>query len=260
MNRIYLQDGIEIINGDSLAVMREMPSRSFDAVICDPPYSSGGAFRADRTSSVTSDKYQTTQTKKTYPEFYGDNRDQRGLLAWCSLWMAEAVRLVHPGGHLMAFIDWRNLPTLTDSVQAGGWVWRGIVVWDKTETVRPKRGWFRSQSEYVVVATNGSAGQEQAREVCVYPSGVYREGVRRDKLHMTEKPVGVMKHLMAVLPPRSRILDPFMGSGTTLCAARELGHEAVGIEMSEEYCRIAAQRMDGVARIGKCSDVGSLFA
>lgn len=68
-----------------------------------------------------------------------------------------------------------------------------------------------------------------------------------------------MKHIMAVLPPRSRILDPFMGSGTTLCAARELGHEAVGIEMSEEYCRIAAQRMDGVVSTGRCVS-GSLFA
>ena len=71
-----------------------------------------------------------------------------------------------------------------------------------------------------------------------------REPIRaRDKLHLTGKPVPVMEHLMTILPAGSRILDPFAGSGTTLVAARNKGHTAVGIELSSDYHRIATDRL-----------------
>ena len=72
-----------------------------------------------------SKKYQTTGSK-AYPEFLGDHRDQRGFLAWCSLWLPATWRATREGGVLVTFIDWRMLPTMTDAVQAGGWIWRGI--------------------------------------------------------------------------------------------------------------------------------------
>ena len=62
--------------------------------------------------------------------------------------------------------------------------------------------------------------------------------------HPCPKPIGFWKKLMArgSVNERDIILDPFMGSGTTLQAARELGRYAIGIELSEEYCEIAAKR------------------
>ena len=52
-----------------------------------------------------------------------------------------------------------------------------------------------------------------------------------------------MEHLLGILPPGSRILDPFAGSGTTLAAARNKGHTAIGIELSPDYHRIACDRL-----------------
>ena len=69
---------------DTLAVLREMPSESVDAVITDPPYSSGGAFRGDRMGDTTS-KYVQTGTVIQRPDFAGDNRDQRSFEYWCVL-------------------------------------------------------------------------------------------------------------------------------------------------------------------------------
>lgn len=225
-----------VYRGDSLHLLRSIPTDSVDAVITDPPYSSGGLMRGDRTSK-TSSKYVMSGTKVAHPEFYGDNRDQRGMLAWCSLWMAECVRIVRPGGYLMVFTDWRQLPTFSDAIQAGGWVWRGIVVWDKTEGVRPQMGWFRAQCEYILVASNGGMGKEQGREVRVCAPGCYRENVRSaKKRHITGKPVNLMKRLMEVLPPGSVVLDPFAGSGTTALAAKEMNLKSISIEISEEYC------------------------
>lgn len=232
-----------IFRGDSLRILRDMPDESVDAVVTDPPYSSGGTFRSDRATQPASSKYVLHGTQTVRPEFYGDNRDQRSFLAWCSLWMAECLRIVRPGGVLMAFSDWRQYPTMSDAIQAGGWVWRGSVIWDKTEGSRPQKGWFRTgQSEFVMLGTKGSMPPEQERAgPCL--AGVWRGASNpMEKLHITGKPVGLMRWLLGVVPAGGTVLDPFMGSGTTLVAARDLGLQSIGIEISEEYCTVATGR------------------
>lgn len=126
----YEGGGVELYRGDSLALLRELPDESVDAVITDPPYSSGGLHRSDRNKS-TGDKYVQSGTQVQRPDFQGDHRDQRSYLAWCSLWLAECLRIVKPGRPALVFTDWRQLPTTCDALQAGGFVWRGVVAWDK---------------------------------------------------------------------------------------------------------------------------------
>lgn len=233
-----------VYQGDSLAILRSLPTASVDAVVTDPPYSSGGLMRADRTNSKTSDKYTVTGTELKRPEFYGDNRDQRSFGYWAALWLAECWRVTKPGGYLLCFTDWRQLPTMTDAVQAGGWVWRGVAVWDKTEAAKPQRGWFRAQAEYIITASHGAMGNEQDRAVGVCAPGVFRQAVNHgEKMHITGKPVGVMQQLLQVLPPGSVVLDPFAGSGTTLLAAKNLGHRGIGVEMSADYCDVIRTRL-----------------
>ncbi len=61
--------------------------------------------------------------------------------------------------------------------------------------------------------------------------------------HPTQKPVGLMSWCLGFAPEAQTILDPFMGSGTTLRAAKDLGRKAIGIEIEEKYCEIAARRL-----------------
>ena len=73
--------------------------------------------------------------------------------------------------------------------------------------------------------------------------GMLRKG-KEKRFHPTQKPLGVISWALSLCPevPKT-ILDPFMGSGTTLRAAKDLGRKAIGIEVDEKYCEIAAKRM-----------------
>ncbi len=75
------------------------------------------------------------------------------------------------------------------------------------------------------------------------PASRIREGGQSKLLHPTQKPLTLMKWCLDFFPDAQIILDPFMGSGTTLRAAKDLGRKAVGIEIEERYCEVAVKRM-----------------
>lgn len=229
-----------LVCGDALAVMPRLDNDTYDAIITDPPYASGGLTTAERKASPAR-KYLSSCK---YLDFDNDTRDQRTHFMWSVMWMQEALRLTRRGGWLMVFTDWRQFPLTSDALQVAGWTWRSVVTWDKTEACRPHQGMFRNQTEFILVATRGSIGREQDRPR-VFPAGVFRHYLKPgDKMHLTGKPVPLMAHLMSILSPHSVILDPFAGSGTTIIAARDLGHTAHGVDLSPDNIRIAQGRLD----------------
>jgi site-specific DNA-methyltransferase (adenine-specific) len=240
MTPYYDHAGITIYHGDCREILPTLPK--VDLVLTDPPYSSGGAMRSDR-NIATSSKYQLTGTSIEHGEFSGDNRDQRSLTLWLSFWFSDLLKIANPGAALLSFIDWRNLPCLIDAMQIGGWVYRGIVPWDKTEQARPDKGWFRSQCEYLVTGSHGP--MERGHEVDgLCQVGVFRFKVNiQKKQHITEKPIELLDAIIRTRSSWIKVLDPCMGSGTTLVAAKQLGRKAIGIEIEERYCEIAAKRL-----------------
>lgn len=244
-----IDNQIRIYRGDSLRVLRELPEASVDAVVTDPPYSSGGQSTAARKADPAQ-KYQSSGTKRVYPAMLGDNKDQRSFLAWASLWLSECWRIAKDGSPLLVFSDWRQLPVMSDAIQAAGWTWRGLVVWDKP-SARPARGQYRSQCEYLLFATKGRF--ERATDRCL--PGVFRHSVdTARKVHLTGKPEALMRELLEVAKADGTVLDPFMGSGTTGIACRDTGRSFIGIELSPEYYEIASTRL--AAQSGEASPAG----
>ncbi len=229
-----------IICGDCLEVMRDWPDNCIEAVITDPPYSSGGQYRGDRALPVAT-KYVQTESKDTCrDDFAGDNRDQRSFLLWCNLWMSQCRRLTKPGGIILTFTDWRQLPTMTDAIQCGGWVWRNIATWWKPG-IRMQRGRFSSSAEYIVYGSNGPVNEGECS-----PQNVFTcRGVPgKDKRHIAEKPLEVLELLIGLTPKGSTIIDPFCGSGVTCLVAKVMGRNYIGIDISPEYCEIARKRIE----------------
>lgn len=230
-----------LYRADALEVLPLLPDASVDGLVTDAPYSSGGSFRGDRTGSVT-DKYLSNGSKQAeyLPQFAGDNRDQRAFGYWCALWLGEALRVVKPGRAAVLFTDWRQLPTTTDALQAGGWVWRGIAPWCKANS-RPQTGRFAASAEYAVWGTAGPSADDPAIG-CLKGYAVAMPP--REREHVTQKPVEVMDWLIGIVPAEGAVLDLFAGSGSTGVAALASGRSFIGVERTAENAEVCARRLE----------------
>lgn len=224
--------------GDALELLPTFQG-PFDALITDPPYSSGGLHSTVR-RSCPQNKYANS---KQYIDFSGDNRDAHSWAYWSVLWLSKGLKLIKPGGYIMVFTDWRQLPAQTDVFQAAGALWRGIIPWDKTQSSRaPHTGYFRHQCEYVVWGSNGRL--QKCTHGGPWPGFITQRVNPAEKWHMTGKPVPLMDALMAPLPTGAHVLDPFMGSASTALAALKKGMLFTGIEQSPEIFNIACRRLE----------------
>lgn len=229
---------VSLYQGDALNILATLENNSVDTVLTDPPYSSGGVTLGAR-QTEPAHKYQASGTKHQYPPMLGDAKDQRSWSMWCVLWLGECWRIARDGAPLLVFTDWRQLPTLTDAVQAAGWSWRGIVAWDK-RSARPQTGKFRQQCEYIIFATKGPFVPQT--RACL--PGVFSYPViPAQKMHLTSKPVPLIEDLLAVTSPQATVLDPFMGGGSVGEACLRTGRKYIGIELSREYYDICRNRL-----------------
>ncbi|EAT8527797.1 site-specific DNA-methyltransferase [Salmonella enterica] len=230
--------------GNALEILPHIKPRCVDALITDPPYSSGATHKAGRTTGNSNLKY--IESGASYEGFDGESMDARSWSFWSSLWMCRANRTVAHGGYVMVFSDWRQLPAMTDIIQSSGFVWRGITAWDKGRSSRaPHTGYFRHQCEYIIWGSNGTLSKRPGGP---FEGCIFARVIPSQKLHPTAKPESLMSELVKPVRPGGLILDPFMGSGTTGVAALNAGCRFIGIESSDHYFDVACRRLEGVIR------------
>lgn len=213
MDPYYDEGGITIYHGDCREVL---PCLSADVVVTDPPY---GISLDTRFSSRLRGTAEWRRSKgdyagKDYAPVHGDDEpfDPAPLLRqWpCALFGADHYSERLPGG--------------------GTWH-----VWDKREELGSNM-----LADCEMLWTSYPSG----------PSRMFRHkwlGYMRasevgDHYHPTQKPVALLRWVIDRTPD-GVILDPFLGSGPTLRAAKDLGRKAIGIEIEEHYCEVAAKRL-----------------
>ncbi len=217
-----------LVQGEALALLTQLPSGCADAVVTDGPYSSGGQFRGDR-AQATGAKYITSEINARnraadqIVDFEGDTRDQRSFRHWAALWCAELYRVEKLGAIVGLWTDWRQLPSTTDALQAGGFVWRGVWGWDKTEGVRPVLGRPRQQLEFVVWGSKGAMPLDRCGGRC--EPGLVRvcSTTETKRGHQTGKPSEANRLWARLCEPGGLLLDPFAGSASMADAILDEG-------------------------------------
>lgn len=213
-------------------------------VLTDPPYSSGGLFAGDRKAS-TRTKYTDSDYNGSarFQNFSGDNMDQRSFTEFMRTVLAKCRQKTKQEGVCAVFVDWRNLPALTDALQMAGWIWRGICVWNKGNA-RNIPGRFRQDCEFIVWGTNGPKSVDWTPGFSAYPGSYTEKSVStKKKHHQTEKPVELLEKLIAICSDNGTVLDPFMGSGSTGVAAVNTGRSFIGMELDQGYFETAHKRI-----------------
>jgi DNA modification methylase len=200
----------------------------FDAVITDPPY------------GTVDGRGKVVKRGNHLEVFNPGDWDTKLLLRW----IQTSINLLRDGCWFIAFTDNLSVKAIWDELEAHGGRGKQTFYWIKTNPPPQPRKNFCSGVETAVMGTKGSAkvwcGGGWYKNY--YESPLVTNGDRT--IHPTQKPIKVIDYLQkAITRKGDLILDPFMGSGTTLVAAQREGRKAVGIELDETYCAIAVDRL-----------------
>lgn len=226
MQPYYSDESVTLYHGDCRDVLPTLCDDSASLVLTDPPYASEtheGA-RSNRGGVVGGTNVL---------DFGATDVDAIRTV------LAEAGRVA--SRWTVATMDWRHVVSLENRPPEGLRFVR-FGVWVKPDAMpqisgdRPSQGWEAIAFMHRLggrMRWNG--GGRSSAFVC---------GVQRGGVHPTQKPSSLVGELVRLCSdPGDVILDPYMGSGTTLRAAKDSGRKAIGIELEERYCEIAVRRL-----------------
>ena len=243
MSRVEVIGNATLYLGDAIEVLDQL--EGFDAVVTDPPYCSGSVSEASRTAAKGQGLRSENIAKLGW--FVGDNMGTAGLSSLLRSMAFHALCKLNPNGHMLVFCDWRMVPTLAPSIESAGLRYQNMVVWDKA-AMGLGMG-FRAQHEIILHYTAGSPKYHDLGTSNVLKSS---RVTANDREHQTQKPLDLMQRLIRVVTARDMLVcDPFMGSGSTGCAALAEGRRFVGIERDAAHFDTACKRIEDAQRQGK---------
>lgn len=227
----------QIICGDCLEKIKNIPEKSIDAVITDPPYSLTSA-----SSRRSADKAMG----------WGDVNNAS---VWFSIWYAEVWRVLKDTGCFWTFCNWKSLAVVQcAAARVPGMYPISVLVWDKDW---PSVGSMRGlRQHYEMVALFGKPDFAiQNRSI----GDIWKVKWSSHKPHgyAAEKPEELIRQLIAAsgIPVNGVILDPFLGSGTTAVECVRAGLHYIGVEISQEAIEIAQRRITAVpARLDRWAE------
>ncbi|GAB7526592.1 DNA-methyltransferase [Paraburkholderia sp. 2C] len=242
---------IELHNRDFLTDAANLPDQSIDLILADPPYGLGKDYGND-----------------------SDMRSGDAFLAWTREWLELAIPKLKPTGSLYIFCTWQYAPEIFCFLKTKLTMVNEII-WDRRvpsmggttrrfTSVHDNIGLFAVSKDYYFdldpVRIPYDAVTKKARSRKLFEgskwlemgynpkdvwsvSRLHRQHAERVD-HPTQKPLEIVERMvLASCPPGGRVLDPFMGSGTTAVACARQQRQFVGYEINESYCAIARERV-----------------
>jgi len=247
----YNEDGITLYLGDCREILPQLTEK-VDLVLTDPPYghNNNNGDMASHREAIFEGRKEAYRPDEEWRPIANDGKEANELVRW---FFAESHRLLAPGsccccccgggGPDPQFARWS---LWLDEAFNGGF--KHMVVWDKGPMGMGHH--YRRSYETILVA------QKKGASCAWYDTTKQVENVIRPGMlgiskiipapdeHPTLKPVPLMGFFIRLHSRQGNlILDPFLGSGTTAVACKQLGRRCIGIEISEKYLQIAVRRL-----------------
>ena len=215
---------INLMRGDCLERMKEIPDGSVDMVLTDPPY--GMDYQSNR-----------RVVKQKFVKIENDNH-----LSWTEDFIEQCWRVMRQNTSLYFFCSWHNIDFFKQAIERKFKI-KNVVVWVKNNhgSGDLKAG-YAPKHEFVIYANKGRCLNRGKR----IPDVMEFDKVSSSKLvHPTEKNISMLEVFIKQSSDHSNVvLDPFMGSGTTGVACLKTSRNFIGIELDHDYFEIAKQRIE----------------
>jgi len=206
---------MKLIHGDCTKLLGDIPDKSIDVVITDPPY--GIAYQ-----------------KKDRPMMIGDNANILGVV------LPDLYRVLKDDGAIYIFTSFKMLSDWLHRFQMY-FKMNNLIIWDKQRNSGLQMGKNYGFSYEMVFY--GSKGLHKLKGYC---NDVLQYKRKNFKHHPTRKPPELIANFIRLSSDRNElILDPFMGSGSTGEACKKLDRKFIGIELNPNYYELAKTRIEG---------------
>lgn len=243
-----------IICADCLDILKQLPDKSVDLVCTDCPYriTTGGAttgiygnLREDSPRGVLFRGYgNSIKPKNAESDENSENVKSGKMFAHNEIefsdWLPEIYRVLKDKTHCYIMVNGRNLAELQKQAEKVGFIYQNLLVWEKGNAT-PNKFYLNACEFILMLRKNGERwiNNMGAKTILKVPN------IIGDKNHPTEKPVPLMEILIANSTNENDIvLEPFAGAGATCIAAKNLNRRFIGIEIDEEYAKVAQRRLE----------------
>ena len=234
VERVQIGDWCTLYHADSVEIVDTLRALAPDAVIMDPPYSTGA-----RTDSERQVRPAMSRTLEDEDWFSHDTMTTWGFQWFLRALLTRARGVLPEGAHLYTFCDWRQTPNVYAILESSGYRVNHCLVWRKAHF--GMGSFWRNQHENIVFASHGKPTPMRRHDrgsvldcANVAPS---------KRHHPTEKPVDLLRTIVDAAPGGT-ILDPFMGSGSTAIACFKEGRRFVGCEIDRRWFDVAVERIN----------------
>lgn len=249
-----LQD--TILQGDSIALLKQIPSDTIDLIFADPPYNmqtEGELLRTDGSSfNGVTDKWDKFNSLEDYDSFTHS-------------WLSECRRVLKDDGAIWVIGSFQNIFRLGYIMQDLGFWILNDVIWSKPNAV-PNFGGTRFQNSHETLIwcskrkgakyqfnyktmkyLNGDKQMKSVWDISICIGAERLKDKDGKKIHSTQKPEQLLYNvILSSTQKGDLILDPFFGTGTTGAVAKRLGRHYIGIEREELYIKAAKKRINNV--------------
>lgn len=234
-----------IYNKDSYKAIKDIPDNSIDLIIIDPPYlieSTQGGSKSDLAKSIQKMNSELESKKDT-------------LTKGIDISMLDELMRIQDKTNIYIWCNHKQIPMYLNFFVEDYGCKFDVIIWHKTNATPLFSNKYMTDKEYCLYFRKGGycnpQSYEDAKTVFSQPINIKDKKLYK---HITIKPINIIKTLIRNSSKENDIVaDFFLGSGTTVVAAKELGRQYIGFEIDKEYYKIAKDRLNGITAHGQMS-------